>query len=162
MSCRQSPCIISPSPTHIFWASKAITWAYDIFLENNGGKVKNKIHVWGNPMNEWNCKLSRKVLPCDLTWFMPVHQGISCPSQAKNFPFSLKPTPSMIPRSLWTEYSEVKSLSLGTLRWNGLDRSVSTVPGWSNMQTTGSFLLANSSETVFVTTFINTAYFFCK
>lgn len=83
--------------------------------------------------------------------FSFLHQGISCPSQAKNFPLSLMLTLLMIPRSFSTEYSRVKSFPSGTLRWNGLERSVFTVPGWSRMQTMGSFFLPNSTDAVFVT-----------
>ena len=83
--------------------------------------------------------------------FSFLHQGISCPSQAKNFPLSLMLTLLMIPRSFPTEYSRVKSFPSGTLRWNGLERSVFTVPGWSSIQTMGSFFLPNSTDAVFVT-----------
>lgn len=83
--------------------------------------------------------------------FSFLHQGISCPSQAKNFPLSLMLTLLMIPRSFSTEYSRVKSFPSGTLRWNGLERSVFTVPGWSSMQTMGSFFLPNSTDAVFIT-----------
>lgn len=79
------------------------------------------------------------------------YQGISCPSQAKNLPLSWILTLLMMLSSFWTENSLVKSLSGGTFLWNGLERSVSTVPGCSKMHTTGSFLLANSREAVFDT-----------
>lgn len=79
------------------------------------------------------------------------YQGISCPSQAKNLPLSWIFTLLMMLSSFWTENSLVKSLSGGTFLWNGLERSVSTVPGCSKMHTIGSFFLANSRETVFDT-----------
>jgi hypothetical protein len=45
----------------------------------------------------------------------------------------------------------VKSFSLGIFFWNGLVRSVSTVPGCNRMFIIGSFFLANSNEIVFDT-----------
>lgn len=80
------------------------------------------------------------------------HQGISWPSHAKNLPLSLSFTLLIMLSSFPTENSLVKSLLSGTFLWNGLDRSVSTVPGCSKMQATGSFFLASSTAIVFVTT----------
>lgn len=81
----------------------------------------------------------------------PYHQGISWPSQAKNLPLSDPFALLMMPSNFWTENSLVKSLPSGTFLWNGLDKSVSTVPGCSRMHIIGSFLRANSTDTVLVT-----------
>lgn len=82
---------------------------------------------------------------------MTGYQGISWPSQAKNLPLSLLFTLLMMLNIFSTEYCLVKSLSFGTFFWNGLERSVSTVPGCNNIHMIGSFFLANSTETVFDT-----------
>ena len=79
------------------------------------------------------------------------HQGISLPSQAKNLPLSWLLLLSMMPKSLCTENSLVKSFSFGTFFWNGFERSVSTVPGCNKMHITGSFFRANSTDTHLVT-----------
>lgn len=93
------------------------------------------------------------ILTCYVVWQknMTGYQGISWPSQAKNLPLSWLFTLLMMFSSFWTENSLLKSLSLGTFLWNGLERSVSTVPGCNKMHTMGSFFLANSNETVFDT-----------
>ena len=82
---------------------------------------------------------------------MTDHQGISWPSQAKNLPLSWLFALWMMPKSFWTENSLVNSLPSGTFLWNGLERSVSTVPGCNKMHIIGSFFRANSTDTVFVT-----------
>ena len=82
---------------------------------------------------------------------MTNHQGISWPSQAKNLPLSCLFALLMMLTSFWTENSLVNSLPSETFLWNGLERSVSTVPGCNKMHIIGSFFLANSTDTVFVT-----------
>ena len=86
---------------------------------------------------------------------MTNHQGISWPSQAKNLPLSWLFALLMMPKSFWTENSLVNSLPSGTFLWNGLERSVSTVPGCNKMPIIGSFFRANSTDTVFVTASIS-------
>lgn len=83
------------------------------------------------------------------------HQGISWPSQAKNLPLSCFFALLMMPKSFWTENSLVNSLPSGTFLWNGLERSVSTVPGCNKMHIIGSFFRANSTDTVFDTASIS-------
>ena len=53
-------------------------------------------------------------------------------------------------KSFCNANSLMKSLPSGTFLWNGLERSVSTVPGCRRMPIIGSFFHANSTDTVFV------------
>jgi hypothetical protein len=53
-------------------------------------------------------------------------------------------------KSFCNANSLVKSLPSGTFLWNGIKRSVSTVPGCRRMPIIGSFFHANSTDTVFV------------
>ena len=86
---------------------------------------------------------------------MTNHQGISWPSQAKNLPLSCLFALLMMLKSFWTENFLVNSLPSGMFLWNGLERSVSTVPGCNKMHMIGSFFRANSTDTVFVTASIS-------
>lgn len=139
------------------------TWVLNSYPHQHGKHLKISMFLQSSinineSMNfmKCNCLQSSSDTYC---WYISYmlwqgYQGISWPSQAKNLPLSWIFTLLIMLSSFWTENSLVKSFSGGTFLWNGLERSVSTVPGCSKMHTIGSFFLANSRETVFDTVII--------
>ena len=89
---------------------------------------------------------------------MKIYQkGNSEPSHEKNLPVFPTLRLLMMSMSLFTQYSVVKSFPSGTFLWYGLDKSVSTVPGWTATQMIG-LRLRPSSILRFLVTILRAAF----